>query len=396
MIAHGLVEHVKAGVIKARLPEAFVGQRLTITRPGGRLSAVVTGFQSGCALLSAPGSLDGVRAGCEITSHEGAAFTFGTAQIGRSIDPQCGVPLPAAPLPLQRKPLGQPLWTSVRALDGLLTLARGARVGVFGPPGAGKSSLLHAIACNARADAVVIGLCGERGREASEWMHAAPAHASVVCATSDCSAAQRIAAAETAMLQAHALRARGLHVLLLLDSLARYANASRELALACGEPVGRGGYPPGVFAQLARYLEVAGTCGEGSITLIATVLSDGDERDPVSDAARSLLDGHWQLSAKLAAAGRFPAIDVLQSSSRTINGCAGREHGENAAIVRAAIALLEETADGRSLGIVPVGEAAGRVVPREEAINGFLRQGPEPSAPSRTLAALAALADTLR
>ena len=168
------------------------------------------------------------------------------------------------------------------------------------------------------ADAVVVGLCGERGREAQRWIERRDARTTVVCSTSDRPAKERIACVEVAFAHADALRDRGLHVAFVLDSLARFAAALRETATARGESVGRGGYPASVFAQLARFVEIAGPLRGGSITLIATVLSDGDDRDPVSDAARSLLDGHLQLSPRLAAAGRFPAIDVPASASRTM------------------------------------------------------------------------------
>jgi type III secretion protein N (ATPase) len=316
--------------------------------------------------------------------------------IAKTIGAVAHAVLPDAPSPKDRTPITRPFWTGVRAVDALLTLGCGARIGIFGPPGAGKSTLLHAIVRNADADAVVVGLVGERGREAEEWNRAAPAHATIVCATSDRSASSRVAAAQTAMVQADALRARGLDVLLVLDSLARYSAALRDVALAAGEPTGRAGYPPSVFAAMARFLEVAGTACGGSITLIATVLSDGDERDPVSDAARSLLDGHIQLCAKLAARGLYPAIDLLQSSSRTMTAVTGETHREHAAILRGALGRLAATEDARSLGMEPSDGATRRAAAAEPEIEAFLRQGSEGERPGGTLSALARLADTLR
>ena len=196
-------------------------------------------------------------------------------------------------------------------------------------------------------------------------------------------------AAEVALTHAQVLRDRGLHVLLILDSLARYAGAVRELRTALGEPVGRGGYPPAVWAQTARYLEGAGNAARGSITLLATVLSDGDdEREPLSEAARSLLDGHIALSSELARAGRFPAIDVLASTSRTMRDVVSADHARAAARVRAALALLAETSDARAVGLAerndPALDAALRA---ETALGSFLQHG-EPSTFTRSYAAL--------
>lgn len=197
------------------------------------------------------------------------------------------------------------------------------------------------------------------------------------------------------MAQACALRERGLHVLLVVDSLARYAAALREQRVAIGEPVGRGGYPPSVWADLARFLERAGTAARGSVTLLATVLSDGsDEREPLSDAARSLLDGHVALSSDLARAGRFPAIDVLASASRTAQNVVSAAHAVEAASLREALALLERTRDARDVGLAAIDGALRRAVDAEFALDAFLRQRGS-AAPEATLAALHALAGSL-
>jgi type III secretion protein N (ATPase) len=283
----------------------------------------------------------------------------------------------------------------VRAIDALLVLGRGARVGIFGSPGAGKSTLLEAIVCGARCDAVVVGLIGERGREARRWIDARIAHATIVCATSDRPAAERVLAAAVACAQAAALRERGLHVLLVLDSLARAAAASREIAVAAGESVGRGGYPPSVFADLARLVEIAGATHGGSITMIASVLGDGDDRDPVSDAARSLLDGHVVLSRQLADAGRFPAIDVLASSSRTMSQVTTAAHLGAEAAVRRALSLLERTDDARRIGIEPNDPYSQCVLACQDSIEALLRQDGVASDPAATLAMLDALVAAL-
>ncbi len=204
-------------------------------------------------------------------------------------------------------------------------------------------------------------------------------------------------AAEVAFAQADALRARGLDVLLVVDSLARICAAAREVLLGVGEPAGRGGYPPGVFALLARLLERAGAVGAGSVTLVATVLSDGpDEHDPVSEAARAALDGHVVLSDRLARAGHFPAIDVARSASRTLAEIASPAHLAAARIVRAAAAVLEESRDARSLGLSSADPFLARCVAQESALERFFRQGAAPCPPHQTLTELLRLADTLQ
>jgi type III secretion protein N (ATPase) len=253
--------------------------------------------------------------------------------------------------------------------------------------------LLETIAANARADAVVLALVGERGREARAWFERLDRRTTIVCATSDRCASERVRAADVAMTQARRLCEAGLHVLLVVDSLARYAAAVREQRVALGEPVGRGGYPPSVWAALARYLERAGMLRRGSITVLATVLGDGDDdREPLSENARSLLDGHIVLSSALARAGRFPALDVLASSSRTMGSVVAPAHARDASAVRAALALLADTKEVREVGIVRDGEPAlAAAVAAEPAIRTFLYRS-APSAPADTLRSLATLA----
>jgi ATP synthase in type III secretion protein N len=278
-------------------------------------------------------------------------------------------------------------------MDGLLTIGRGARVGIFGPPGAGKTTLLEWLVDACEADAVVVALVGERGREAHHWIARRDERTTIVCATGDRPPAERLIAAHVATAHAQALRERGLHVLLLIDSLARVAAAAREIAVGLGESTGRGGYPPSVFAELARLVEVAGAVSLGSITLIASVLSDGDERDPVSDAARSLLDGHVALSAQLAQSGRFPAVDVLGSTSRTMQMVAREPHLRHARTVRHILAILERIQDARSLGIDPGESAARAAIAIESKIETFLRQRDYRCDSVETLSKLEELAD---
>jgi ATP synthase in type III secretion protein N len=310
-------------------------------------------------------------------------LALGACAFGRAIDAHgapldMGPPLQGrmvpldvrAPAPGDRVPIAVPLWTGVRVLDGLLTIGRGARVGIFGAPGAGKTTLIESVVGSAAGDAIVVALVGERGREAQRWIERLDDRTTVVCATSDRPAPERAAAARVAVAQAAALRDRGLHVLLVFDSLARFGAASREIAVAGGESTGRGGYPPSVFAEMARLVEVGGALEHGSITLVATVISDGDDRDPVSDAARSLLDGHIALSRRLAEAGRFPAVDVPASSSRTMEAVAKADHVRAAHRIRRALAMLARIDDARALGIEPsdrLAQAAIAVQPRLDA-----------------------------
>ena len=340
-----------------------------------------------------------------------ARAPLGTALFGRAVDANgnalddggsiAGARRPitcAVPLPRERTPVSEPFWTGIRALDGPLAFGRGARIGIFGAPGAGKSTLLEAIVAGSHADAVVVALIGERGREAETWLRRIGPRTTVVCATSDRSAAERVRAAAFAFAQAGVLRARGLHVLLVLDSLARTAAAARELAIAQGEPLGRGGYPPSVVARQAQLLEQAGTSGPGSVTLIATVLSEGPaELDPVADAAKAALDGHVVLSARLAAAGWFPAIDLPASASRTLVEVAGEAHRAAARRLRAAVAVLEASRDARSLGLNPgLGDPVlARAMAAEGAIGDFLRQAGGSADPAGTLKLMTRIADGL-
>lgn len=410
MIARGNAIAAQAGSIEATIPAAQIGDGIRVRTAHGEVSGVVVALRAERAIVTLHGAVDGLASGDSVQSDSSAlALPLGTMLLGRSVDAQ-GNPLDRrgslrgirvrvsdrVPSPSSRSAIDTPLWTGIRAIDALLTIGRGARIGLFGPPGAGKSTLLHTLVRGAYADAIVIALVGERGREAEEWIRIAPSHATIVCATSDRSAAERIRAANVAMAQAHSLRSRGLHVLLVLDSFARYAAALRETGVLCGESTGRGGYPPSVFAQMARLSEAAGSEHQGSITLVASVLSDGDERDPVSDAARSLLDGHIQLSGQLAGAGHFPAIDLLASASRTMQIVARAGHLTAAAAVRSAVSALARTRDARDLGIMPADAAALRAAASEPAIEAFLRQGSRPSGPAETLSGLAALADTLK
>ncbi len=407
MIARGSVSAVGRNTVVVAMPAVPSGTFVRIACSGGWKQGVVTSIGDAGISVRVTTGAEGIAMGAIAEEDPSASrVVLGTAALGRAID-ACGAPLdggntlhgvrvsvPAPPVdPIERVCSQQPLWTGVRAIDTLLTIARGARVGIFGAPGAGKSTLLETIANGARADAVVVALVGERGREAERWIARCDARTTVVCATSDRSARERIAAAHTAFAHARALARRGLDVLLILDSLARVAYASREER--ADEPAGRGGYPASVFAELAQMVEGAGAFSRGSISLLATVLNDGDDRDPVSEAARSLLDGHVQLSPKLAHAGRFPAIDVLASASRTMPLVTAPDHQRAAETVRAAFAALAASEDLRSLGLDPRDPWTASAVSHERKLEALVRQGRSPVPAAGALATLLETADTL-
>lgn len=390
--AVGCVVRTFGDTVLAALPDARIGDGVCIGRTDGTmLCGEVASVERARVAIAPFGALTGVAVGDRVVIDARALVVpVGIHALGRAFDaagrPIDGNESPAgatatvdranAPAPREREPVRDIFWTGIRAIDGLLAIGRGARIGLFGAPGAGKTTLLETIAAGARGDAVVIALVGERGREAQAWLGRCEPRTTIVCATSDRSAAERVRAADVAMTQAEFLRDRGAHVVLIVDSLARYTGALREQRVALGEPVGRGGYPPTVWAELARYLERAGNGARGSITMLATVLSDGaDDREPLSDAARSLLDGHIVLASALARAQHFPAIDVVASTSRTMANVVSAEHARDAAAVRTALARLAETSEARALGLANHADAAlAAAVEAQAALTAFLRQ----------------------
>jgi type III secretion protein N (ATPase) len=273
----------------------------------------------------------------------------------------------------------------VKVLDALLTLGEGQRVGLFAGSGVGKSTLLGAVARGVAADVVVVGLVGERGREVSEFLEHAlgaegRARSVVVVATSDVAALERLRAAQVATAYAEYFRDRGARVMLLLDSVTRFARAQREVGLAAGEPPARRGYPPSVFAMLPRLLERSGQGPTGSITAIYTVLVEGGDMDePIADEVRGVLDGHVVLDRGIAARGRYPAVDVSNSLSRVMDAIVTPEHRVAARKLRAMMGTYEAKRDLVTLGAYAKGSdpELDLALAHMPAIERFLRQDPK-------------------
>ena len=351
---YGRVTRVSGMLVSARMPCVSVGELCRIldhaqicsgvagSLEAGGLLAEVVGFSGAETLLAPLGPVDGISSTSLVEplgySH---SIEVGDHLLGRVLD-AFGRPLDRRPLepigpvlrcqviteavgPAERPRIDTPLVTGVRAIDGLLTLGQGQRVGLFAGPGCGKTTLLAALARGVEAEAVVFGLIGERGRELRELLEhelepAIVARSVFICATSDRPSMERARAAFTATTIAEGWARSGRRVLLLIDSLTRFARAQREIGLAAGEPPGRLGFPPSVYAMLPRLIERAGKTEQGSISAMYTVLVEGETTsDPIADEARSLLDGHILLSRKLAERGHYPAIDVLTSLSRVMS-----------------------------------------------------------------------------
>jgi flagellum-specific ATP synthase len=371
-----VIGHVTRAVgllIESTGPAASVGDICEVRNGRGTpLPIEVVGFRDG-RLLSVPlGETAGIRPGDHIVARGGAlTVPVGDGLLGRVID-GLGHPLdglgpletdrvaplrPQALNPMSRESITVPIGTGVRAIDALLTCGRGQRIGVFGGSGVGKSTLLGMMARGTEADVVVVGLIGERGREVRSFLeHDLGARGLertvVVVSTSDSPPLARQRAAYSATAIAEAFRATGRHVLLMMDSVTRFAMAQREIGLAAGEPPTTKGYPPSVFARLPGLLERAGSLrGRGSITAFYTVLVEGDDHnEPVADAVRAILDGHVVLSRDLAARNHYPAIDILPSVSRTMPNVTTPEHRAKAAQIREWLATIRDNEDLVSVG----------------------------------------------
>lgn len=362
------------------------------------LPAEVVGFREGYVLLMPLGETRGIGPGCQVVSAQKVLqVKVGPELLGRVIDGlgnpidgkgpilcQKEYPIQAdPPAPLERPVIKDSLYVGVRAIDGLITMGQGQRIGIMAGSGVGKSTLLSMIARNTEADISVIALVGERGREVKEFIERdlgeeGLKRSVVVVATSDKPALVRIKGALTATAIAEYFRDRGRKVVLMMDSVTRFAMAQREVGLTVGEPPATRGYTPSVFALLPRLLERAGTSAKGSITGIYTVLVDGDDmNEPIADAVRSILDGHIVLSRNIAAQNHFPAIDVLASVSRVMSAVVPKEHMEANRKLRALMAVYKEAEDLIHIGAYVKGSSPkiDEAVQKIDAINDFLCQG---------------------
>src|SRR5579883_334749 len=397
---YGIVEKVVGNTIESHGPNVTMGCVCWLENQGRRIPVEVVGFTDGKVISMPLGKIDGVRQGDILqASSRTASIGMSEALQGRVLD-GLGRPIDDKPLPadlfrqdlyaeptnpLSRDPIREPLQTGVRVIDGLLTSGLGQRVGIFGGSGVGKSTLLGMIARYTSADINVIALIGERGREVREFIEndlgeEGLKRSIVIVSTSDQPALVRIRAAFAATAAAEYFRDRGYNVMLMMDSVTRFAMAQREVGLAAGEPPSSKGYTPSVYALLPRLLERAGTGPRGAITGLYTVLVEGDDHaDPIADTVRSILDGHIWLSRELAHERHFPAIDVLASVSRLMGHLASPEHRRRAAEVLELLATYRRMRDLIAVGAYTTGaqpevDRAIRLLPR---ITAFLRQEPD-------------------
>lgn len=394
----GEIVEVVGLLLASRGPAAAVGDFCEVmTSSGGRIRTQVIGFRNGNVLSMPLEEVDGIQLHDPIVARQGdSAVPVGPDLIGRVVD-GFGSPIDRKPKiradahyplyrhagsPMDREHITESLTTGVRAIDALMTCGRGQRMGLFGGSGVGKSTLLGMMAKNNSADVTVIALIGERNREVRAFLEQelgpeGSKRSVVVCSTSDRPAPLRVRACFVALAIAEYFRDQGANVLLIMDSVTRLAMAQREIGLAAGEPPSQKGYTPSVFNLLPRVLERAGNFRSGSITGFFTVLVEGDDfNEPICDSVRAILDGHIILSRRLAAAGHYPAIDVLNSISRLSSKLVGREQQQAASKVRQALSALEESRDLIELGAYTAGtnpslDAAIRARPE---INDFLRQ----------------------
>lgn len=394
----GRVTKVVGLTIEAQGPAVEVGHLCEIeTGAAEPLLAEVVGFREQRILLMPLGEMWGVAEGARVTATGRVLMVpVGPHLLGRVLDglgrPADGKPAdpPAAwyptaaapPAPMGRPPIDRILSVGVRAIDGLLTCGRGQRLGIFAGSGVGKSTLLAMMARYTEADVTVIALIGERGREVREFLErqlgpAGRQRSVVVMATSDQPALVRIKAAHVATAVAEYFRDQGLDVVLVMDSVTRFAMAQREVGLAAGEPPATRGYPPTVFAHLPKLLERSGRAPGGSITGFYTVLVEGDDlSEPVADTVRGILDGHLVLDRRLADEGHYPPIDVLASISRLMPHLVDAEHGGAAAQIRAWLSLYREAEDLVAIGAYKSGTNGDldEALARLPAIHAFLRQ----------------------
>lgn len=400
---YGRVTSVVGLVIEAYLPNAAIGGVCEIQSPrGGRPArAEVVGFRNDRVLLMPLDELKGVGMGYKVlVKMPKATIGAGAKLLGRVVDAM-GQPLDArGPIdiecawpmyrevinPLERSRIKAPLDLGIRAINGLLTVGAGQRMAIMAGSGVGKSILLGMMAKNTAADVSVIALVGERGREVREFLERdlgpeGLKRSIVVVATSNMPSLLRMRAAFVAMAFAEYFRDKGAHVLLMMDSLTRFASAQREIGLSIGEPPTTRGYTPSVFSVLPNLLERCGTTGQkGSITGLFTILAEGDDmNDPLADAVRAIVDGHIVLSRDLAIRNHYPAIDVLSSISRVMSDITTKEHKQAATVFREAMASYREARDLINIGAYAKGsnEKIDFAIEHIDAMNRYLRQGME-------------------
>ena len=360
------------------------------------VGAEVVGFEGDRLILAAEDSVNGLRPGAKVTLVGNSdQVQLGADLLGRIID-GAGVPLDNMPLilsetapirglplnPMARSGISEPLDVGVRAINGLLTVGRGQRIGLFAGSGVGKSTLLGMITRFTNADIVVVGLVGERGREVKEFVEDSLGpeglkKSIVVAAPADTSALMRVSCCWRATAIAEYYRAQGLNVLLLMDSLTRFAQAQREIALSAGEPPVAKGYTPSVFSLIPNLIERAGVVGNGSITAIYTVLVEGDDlQDPIADVARASLDGHIVLSRQLADSGTYPAIDLESSISRSMLQITNTQHQENARFLKEIFTNYQQNKDLISVGAYRKGSdvKVDLAIDGQDALTDFIKQ----------------------
>lgn len=400
MRAEGLLRRVVGLTLEASGCQMPIGARCRVQSAGGHsVEAEVVGFSGDRTFLMATGDMEGLRPQARVLPLRAAAeVSVGESLLGRVLDgegrpldgggfprPQAQVPLAGRTLnPLQRTPITQPLDVGIRSINALLSMGRGQRIGLFAGTGVGKSTLLGMMTRHTAADVIVVGLVGERGREVRDFIDnslgpEALRRACVVVTPADRSPLLRLRGAYLATAIAEYFRDQGRHVLLLMDSLTRFAQAQREIGLAVGEPPATRGYPPSVFTRLPQLVERSGNGlnGRGSITAVYTVLTESDDpADPIADAARGILDGHIVLSRSLAESGLYPAVDVEASISRVASAVCTPEHLRNMRQFRRLLSAYQSNRDLIALGAYQKGsdarvDAAIALWPRMEE---FLRQ----------------------
>ena len=393
----GRVENVVGLTIESAGPEARLGDLCRIYPKDDSyapIMAEVVGFKDRKTLLMPCDKTDGIGLGCIVeNTSEPLTVPVSDALLGKVLDGLGRIDgnyLPGTPYsveaqppdPMSRKIISEVLPLGVKAVDGLMTVGKGQRIGIFAGSGVGKSTLMGMFARNTRADINVIALIGERGREVREFVERdlgeeGMRRSVVVVATSDKSALERNKAAKTATAIAEYFRDQGKDVLLMMDSLTRFSMAQREIGLASGEPPVSRGYPPSVYSEMPKLLERAGCASVGSITGLYTVLVDGDDfNEPITDTARSILDGHIMLNRKLAHQNHYPAIDVLQSISRCMSQIVNKEHKGLAGKLKNVLATYNEAEDLINIGAYKSGSNPNidYAIAKIDAVNAYLLQ----------------------